>query len=247
MFSVYLECGATERDELLAELNERGTLGVLELSTGLRAWFDDGAGITDLVDRYDGAVVDEPASDEDWARRNEESFPAFAIGERFWLTPPWNSDPVPAGRLRLEINPGMACGTGWHECTQLCLEALEREVRPGDRVLDVGTGSGILSVAARLLGAITVISCDIDPDACASARERLASNTVFIGAADAVAADSFDIVVANISAEVVRDLLPEFERTGQRVLILSGFPQSPLAAAEIHTKGLWECAVVHIG
>ncbi len=72
--------------------------------------------------------------------------------------------PTPPGRLRLEIYPGMACGTGRHPATQLCLQAIERYVRPGARVLDVGSGSGILSDAARLMGAASVIGCDIDPD-----------------------------------------------------------------------------------
>ena len=70
-------------------------------------------------------------------------------GERFFLVPPWCDDPAPPGRLRLEIYPGMACGTGRHPATQLCLEALERTVRPGMTLVDVGTGSGILSAGAR--------------------------------------------------------------------------------------------------
>ena len=95
----------------------------------------------------------------------------------------------------------MACGTGWHPCTQLCLEALEKQVRPGIRVLDVGSGSGILSRAALLLGAGSVISCDIDPEV----------KPQFVGPAEAVKAGSADLLVANISAAVVTDLLPDFE------------------------------------
>ena len=248
MFSLYLECGADERDELLAELNERGTLGVHELPSGLRAWFDDGSPVEDLVERYDGVVTDEPETDEDWIRRFEASFPPLEIGERFWLVPPWNRDATPEGRLRLEIKPGAACGTGWHECTQMCLEALERVVKPGCSVLDVGTGSGILSVAARLLGAGRVISCDIDADVAPVAQERLATNTVFVGSADAAASGAFDVVVANIGPEVVQALHGELTRClrGGGTLIVSGFGEYPLdePPAELVRRGEWLCAIL---
>ena len=101
----------------------------------------------------------------DWERVTREAWPPLCVGERFYLVAPWDEAAVtPAGRLRLEIYPGMACGTGRHPATQLCLQAIERYVRPGARVLDVGSGSGILSDAARLMGAAQVIGCDIDPD-----------------------------------------------------------------------------------
>jgi ribosomal protein L11 methyltransferase len=248
VFSAYLECGLEEREQLIAELYGRGTLGIIELASGLRAWFEDGMDIADLVAQYDGEIVREPAGGEDWVRRTQASFPAFSIGDCFWLAPPWNREPTPEGRIRLEINPGAACGTGWHECTQMCLEMLERLVTPGCSVLDVGTGSGILSVAARLLGAASVISCDIDAGAVEIARCRLGTNSLFVGTADAVRTGVFDVVVANISPEVVRALAPEFLRAAKPgcPVIVSGFPSYSLDIKpdKILRRGEWACAVI---
>jgi ribosomal protein L11 methyltransferase len=148
------------------------------------------------------------------------------VGSKFFVVAPWRTDATPAGRFRLEINPGLQCGTGQHPCTRLCLEALEQIVKPGDSVLDVGTGSGILSIAAKLLGAGRVIACDIDPDAA-----RVVP--FFVGSVDAVRTRSFDIVVANINEAVVEDLREEFERVAQ-VRILSGFQDD---------LGEWTCVV----
>ena len=96
------------------------------------------------------------------------------------MVPEWLTDPTPPGRLRIEINPGLAFGTGGHESTRLCLAALERYVQPGTSVLDVGTGGRILAIASHLLGAGRVFACDVDPLAievaagrCASSRQRI--------------------------------------------------------------------------
>lgn len=246
MISVYLECEPEEQETLIAELYARGTLGILEFNSGLRAWFAAGTGLEALIERYHGHIQPEEDDDE-WVRRTEESFPPLEIGERFWLVPPWNSDPAPAGRLRLEINPGLACGTGWHPCTQMCLEALEQYAGPGDSVLDVGTGSGILTAAATLLEVGYTAACDIDFDAVAIARDRIGPR-VFQGSADAVAGARFDVVVANISAPVVSSLLPEFRRAlkASGTLILSGFPEidSIPGTVEVRAKDGWQCVVL---
>lgn len=244
MISVYFECSPEERDALTAGLYERGTAGVLELGTGLRAWFEDGAVLDDLIERYDGEVIEE--EEIDWAERTRQSFPPLAIGGRWWLVPEWNRDPTPGGRIRLEINPGLACGTGWHPCTQMCLEAMEIYVRPGAAVLDVGAGSGILSVAAELLDAGLVVGCDVDIDSVRIARER-AGPHLFAGSADAVRADAFDAIVANIGAEVVTQLLPDLRRVLKPggVLIASGF--AGIAAIpntiDIFDRDGWQCLV----
>ena len=132
----------------------------------------------------------------------------MCIRDRFFLVPEWRSDAAPEGRFRIIVNPGMAFGTGLHETTQLCLEALETYVRPGARVLDVGTGSGILAHAAALLGAGPVWACDIDPEAVEIARGNAEPN-LFIGSVDAVRSAAAGVIAANISPDAIARLAPE--------------------------------------
>jgi ribosomal protein L11 methyltransferase len=220
MIYLRLEVESSATDALIAELWEAGTLGVIEGDGFLEAFFED----SEIAARF-GAPL--PAPERDWIKDTEEAWPPILVGQKFFIVAPWRTEPTPPGRFRLEINPGMQCGTGQHPCTRLCLEAMERIIRPGDRVLDVGTGSGILSIAARMLGAATVVACDIDPDA---AREA----AFFIGSVDAVRSGAFDVVVANISEIVIGELKPEFERVAPR-RILSGFQDH---------HGEWTCVVV---
>jgi ribosomal protein L11 methyltransferase len=219
MFYLRLEVAASATDALIAELWEAGTLGIIEGEGFLEAFFDD----WETAVRFGTPL---PATERDWVRETEDAWPPILVGQKFFIVAPWRMEPTPPGRIRLEINPGMQCGTGQHPCTRLCLEAMEHIIHPGDRVLDVGTGSGILAIAARMLGASIVVACDIDPDA---AREA----AFFIGSVDAVRSGAFDVVVANISAIVMGELKPELERVAPR-RILSGF-QDP--------RGEWTCVV----
>jgi ribosomal protein L11 methyltransferase len=246
LFSLLLRVPEQDHDFVIAELWERGTAGVVQQDGALEAFFDDAADSTALFRHFAPFSPEVRQSEHtDWVRQTEDSFPPQLIGDRFFLVPPWNRDPVPAGRIRLEINPGLACGTGWHPCTRLCLKALEQTVRPGDRVLDAGVGSGILSVAASLLGAGLVVGCDVDPEAVRIARERTPA-PLFVGSVDAVASDSFDILVANISAGVAREFFQDFGRVA-RVIILSGFQESPdlpaRATATEESDG-WLCVLM---
>jgi ribosomal protein L11 methyltransferase len=202
--------------DLLAELYEAGTLGVIEHDGWIEAFFDD---------RETAAIFGEPreAPEVDWVQQTKDAWPPVLVGEKFFLVAPWRTEPTPEGRFRLEINPGQQCGTGQHPCTQKCLEAMERLVKPGDSVLDVGSGSGILSIAAKLLGAGHVVSCDIDPEACVD----------FVGSVDAVRSNSFDVVVANINEDVIGRMRPDFERVAKQ-RILSGFQNE---------EGEWTCLV----
>jgi ribosomal protein L11 methyltransferase len=219
MFTVRIAAAPEAQDALVADLWEAGTLGIHEGPGFLEAWFEDRAAAARFGEPH-------PAPQVDWVAKVQAAWSALEVGEKFFVAPPWNTDPTPPGRFRLEINPGLQCGTGQHPCTQLCLAAMERHVRPGDRVLDVGSGSGILSIAARMLGAAVVIACDIDA---AAARPV----PFFQGSVDAVRSASFDVVVANISEDVIGVMLPDLERVAP-VRILSGFQDS---------AGEWTCVV----
>ena len=219
MVSVRVEVEPERLGELVAELWEAGTLGIVEGDGSVEAFFGDAA----TAARFGDPVA---APERDWVQATEEAWPPILAGEKFFVVAPWRREPTPPGRFRLEINPGMQCGTGRHPCTQLCLAAMERMICRGDRVLDVGSGSGILSRAAKMLGAGMVVACDIDPEA---ARE----GPFFIGSVDAVRSGAFDLVVANISEIVTGHLKPEFDRVASR-RILSGFQDA---------QGEWTCVV----
>lgn len=146
---------------------------------------------------------------ENWAENWKRHFPPLPIGERLWVCPPWAPAPPP-GRLAVVIDPGMAFGTGNHATTSACLELLERHLPPGADVLDVGTGSGVLSIAALRLGARRAVGVDTDPLATTAARENAARNSVAGGfevrsSLEEVAGE-FDLAVANIQLNVLLEL-----------------------------------------
>ena len=115
-------------------------------------------------------LLEDTVREEDWADNWKQYFKPLPVGRRLLIRPTWETaDPLP-GRETLSIDPGMAFGTGGHETTRLVLEALESQIRPGTRFLDVGCGSGILSIAALLLGASSAVGVDIDPLAVRTAR-----------------------------------------------------------------------------
>ncbi|BDC51644.1 50S ribosomal protein L11 methyltransferase [Bryobacterales bacterium F-183] len=239
MFSLLIasDLADPQRDLIVQRLWEAGTLGIVEGDQTLEAFFDDESVIETLADLHPQRIEPE---DVDWEEETRRSFPPVTAGAKFFVVPPWNEDPTPAGRVRLVINPGSACGTGYHPCTRMCLQLLEQYVKPGNRVLDVGAGSGILSKAVAILEGHAV-ACDIDPDSI----EHCDWQPKFTGSVDAVAAGSFDIVVANISPEVHRAMLPEYRRVA-RTLILSGFEELEPQADEVQRLELdgWQALVI---
>ncbi|HTI16912.1 MAG TPA: 50S ribosomal protein L11 methyltransferase [Trinickia sp.] len=138
-------------------------------------------------------------ADADWVRLTQSQFEPIAIGQRIWVVPSWHDAPDPDA-LVLELDPGLAFGTGSHPTTRLCMEWLEQSVTTGLSVLDYGCGSGILAILANKCGANPVIGIDIDPQAIDAARDNSVRNRVDVAYAlpDDCPAREFDIVVANI-------------------------------------------------
>ena len=240
MFVLELQCTDAERDLLIAELWERGSTGIAELPSGLRAFFDDDPAIPRMLADFAPYKPETSAvGDEDWIGYAQAQTHPMLVGERLFLAPEWRDDPTPEGRLRIGINPGLAFGTGSHETTRMCLEWLEEQLTTAKQgaaitVCDVGTGSGILSEAATLLGASRVIACDTDATAAAIARVNILRSTdrciVYTGSVTALAPNTADLLLANISPDWIAALAPEWRRVLRAVGrgILSGFDASDL-------------------
>jgi len=232
VFSLELESQGEAKDILIAELWEQGSTGIVEtdLPDGrcqLRAFFEDEADDGRLARRFSARI--ERDAPRDWVAHSRANWEPLTVGSSFYLVPEWRDDPAPPGRFRIEINPGLACGTGFHAATQLCLEAIEQYQRPHMTVLDIGAGSGILSVASALVGAVRVVACDVDPVAVeiAGANFRRAKTQVllFIGSAEAIRSGSVDLILSNISAPVSIELAPQFLRclAPRGRIIVTGF------------------------
>lgn len=180
----------------------------------------------DIAYTIDQSMVKE----DDWRNNWRKFFQPMPVGERLLINPSWYTDTDPKGRLMMNIDPGLAFGTGKHETTQLCMETLERYVKGGERVLDVGCGSGILGIAAVMLGADSAFGVDIDEVAVRTANENAAVNHVQ-DKFTAIAGDlvdkvdgKYDIVVANIVADAIIALSASVKdlMTDDAVYITSG-------------------------
>lgn len=160
-----------------------------------------------------------PMKEEDWAYGWQKYYQPMAIGEKVYIVPEWERDkPVPEGRTAVYLNPGLTFGTGSHASTQLCLTLLEKYLKPGDTALDLGCGSGILSIAALNLGGTRALGVDIDPKSVDVAYENAALNGIIpprytVRAGDVLSdktlveelrqAGPYRLVLANIVADVI--------------------------------------------
>lgn len=179
----------------------------------------------------------ENMSEEDWSNNWKKYFHPIEIGKRLLIKPEWEELDKETERIVFDINPGMSFGTGSHHTTQLCLENLEKTVKNGDKVLDLGCGSGILSVISLMLGADEAVAVDIDPNAVDTAYDNAKRNGVDISTYKVYAGNvltdeelnkkicgKYDVVVANIVADVIIGLshkAKEFLKEGG-VFITSG-------------------------
>lgn len=161
--------------------------------------------------------------EQDWVRLTQSQFEPIPIGKRIWVVPSWHAAPDP-NALVLELDPGLAFGTGSHPTTRLCMEWLEQNVTPGLSVLDYGCGSGILAILAKKCGANPVIGIDIDPQAVESAKHNSERNhaDVTYGLPDDCPDGRFDIVVANILSnplKLMASMLSSRVKPGGRIAL----------------------------
>ncbi len=160
-------------------------------------------------------VSDEIIDDEDWQNTWKKFFKPFLIGERLVIKASWEQYSPQADQIVVEIDPGQAFGSGQHATTALCLEALEKVIKPGAKAADIGCGSGILSLAAALLGAEKIDAVDNDPKAVEICRANAALNKaedkikVFLGDLSQCLKGEYDIILANIVADAIMALAPQ--------------------------------------
>jgi ribosomal protein L11 methyltransferase len=222
---VHVDVAADDVELISSELFELGALGIEERDattllreagsqpTTLVASFDDEASAqaaqAQLAPRHPARV--EYVVGDEWREAWRSYFKPARVGERLWVRPSWEAFEAPAGEQVIILDPGQAFGTGTHESTRLVLGALGPLVRSGARVLDIGTGSGILAIASLLLGAAEAVGVDVDPLALAAAAENAAAN----GVADRLhvsplgieeLSERYDLVLANIEARVLVQL-----------------------------------------
>ena len=207
--------------------------------------------------------------EEDWENNWKQYFKPFATGKKILIKPSWETVENPENRKILEIDPGSSFGTGTHETTHMCLEAMEQIIKEGDRVLDLGCGSGILSIGALLLGASCVKMADIDQNAVRIAKENANKNgfsddrvTAFCGnlVTDTGLREKLgcenDVILANIVADVLIAMAPYFAKflkkdgtlllsgiiTERQDEVLSEVQKHGFSVKEIFHEGHWACA-----
>ena len=198
---------------------------------------------------------------EDWQNAWKKYYHAMDIGKRLAIVPGWEQ--YDTDRTAITMDPGMAFGTGTHETTALCLEVLDERVRGGERVLDIGTGSGILAIAALKLGAAAAEGVDIDPMCVRTAGENAARNgvedrlTVLVGDLSDKASGVYDLITANIVAAAILSLAPHvpalmapgavFVASGiidtRKEEVLAGLRGAGLEPFEVREKRGWVCIV----
>lgn len=183
--------------------------------------------------------------DSDWADNWKKYFKPFDVGDRLAVCPTWEKYTGSDSRKVLKIDPGAAFGSGTHETTRLCLEVLEEYVSSGKKILDIGCGSGILSIAALLLGADSACGVDIDAAAVKTAKENGEINgfseptlTYLQGDLAGAVEGKFDIITANIVADVIIRLLPDLRRymSAGGVALLSGIISERSKEVERHIE-----------
>lgn len=213
----------------------------------------------------DFEIFSEEVHESDWANEWKKYYKPTRVGHKFVIKPLWEDYEPEGDEIILNMDPGMAFGTGTHETTRLCLEAIEDHMRSDTRVFDIGTGSGILAIGARMLGASEVVGVDLDVVAVDSARENVGYNhldhvEILHGNLMDVVEGSADIIVANIIAEVILVLIDDVKKkiNVDGVFIASGIirdkekmvtdalHEKGFSIVEVRREGEWVCIVSEV-
>ena len=246
-FEVHLEVTNESKDAIANYLFELGSIGCEEKKDSLIAYFDEKSNpriVLRELQLYIQALIEqgieldarcatvEFTKHDDWQSAWKKAFIPLEIGDGFVIKPTWEEYQETSSSIVIDIDPGMAFGTGHHETTQLSLTLLRKYVTQHCSVLDVGTGTGILTIAARKLGAGRIVAVDNDPTAVETAVVNLKVNGIglhedvflFAGEVDSIANISFDVIVANISSRVLLRLANTFRTllADDAVLLVSG-------------------------
>ncbi|MBL4932996.1 50S ribosomal protein L11 methyltransferase [Clostridium paridis] len=210
-------------------------------------------------------VISTEMKEEDWANNWKQYYKPTKIGEKIVIKPIWEEYEASEDELLVELDPGMAFGTGTHETTRMCAQALERYVKEDSVVFDVGTGSGILAIIAGKLGAKHVVGVDLDPVAVDSAKENLKFNDVsnieiLHGNLLDVVNGKADLVVANIIAEIICILTPDVKKAldkdgifitsgiihDRREMVINNLEETGFEVLEVNKDGEWNCIVARL-
>lgn len=254
---------------VLVQLDDAKPIAVEEREFSTRIFFVSAdartLALTKLTPDRDFVVESVDVSDEDWAARSQASLRAVRVG-RFVIAPPWAAR-AESEDVLIVIQPSMGFGTGHHATTRLCLQLLQQQQLQDAAVLDVGTGSGVLAIAAARLGAARVLAIDNDPDALMTARENIALNGAgkIVAALEASVADvgagfsqpgAFDLVLANLTGAALVRHAPQLAsavKTGGSVIasgygpleerdVFRAFAEAGLAGGTRIEEDAWVCS-----
>ncbi|MBE6976675.1 MAG: 50S ribosomal protein L11 methyltransferase [Ruminococcaceae bacterium] len=270
-FETFLEQNKTYWDYIDEELQQQ-LQGLSQIKLYLEDTDTQGmARLKAITEKQGLPMTVNPMADTDWSESWKDNYPPVEVGERFVVLPCWLAEEYKGDRLPVILDPGLTFGTGAHPSTQMVMEAMASVVKPGSNCLDLGSGSGILSITALRLGAKEAVGVDIDPKAEAIARENAGYNgfaapefTALTGNVttdkplmNRLAGESWDVVLVNIVADVIIGLapvLPAFLHSGS-TLICSGIldtrltdvtealKKAGLTVTETFCKEDWRCVV----
>ena len=212
-----------------------------------------------------GTVEYQKVKEEDWANNWKKYYKPIKIGEKIIIKPVWENYQPKEGEIVIELDPGMAFGTGEHETTRMCIKALEKYVKPDTTVFDVGCGSGILTIAAAKLGAKMAVGVDLDPVAVDSSKDNIKLNNisnieVLYGNLLDVVDGKADVVVANILAEVICILTPDVVKALNKggyfitsgiihdrvTMVTDKLTECGFEVIETNKDGEWNCIVAKL-